>query len=280
MARMGNQRMAGGRRVTSMRASRRAARGVYLLPNLLTTAGLFCGIFSIAQTLQGFYFTAALALIAAQVFDGLDGRIARITKTTSNFGVEYDSLCDLVSFGVAPGLLIYQWALLPWGVWGWLATAMFVGCAAVRLARFNTMIDVVDQGYFMGLPVPVASATLASLVFMYNYLGKWGLPDKHIALLLVTYLLAGLMVSALPYPSFKKLQLHKRQPLWALVLAIMFLQVLVAQYELVLFTGAVVYVSIGPVIALRRWLSGQRVRPVGADHWSDDDDDVAGGQAA
>jgi len=258
-----------------MMASRRAPRGVYLLPNLLTTAGLFCGVFSIAQTLQGFYFTAALALIAAQIFDGLDGRIARITNTTSNFGVEYDSLCDLVSFGVAPGLLIYEWALLPWGVWGWLATATFVCCAAVRLARFNTTLDIVDRGYFMGLPVPVASATLASLVFMYNYLGKWGLPDKHIALLLITYLLAVLMVSTLPYPSFKKLRLHKRQPIWALVVAIVFMQVLVAQYELVLFCAAVVYVAVGPTIALSRWLRGQRIKPVGRDQWQDDEDEHA-----
>jgi CDP-diacylglycerol--serine O-phosphatidyltransferase len=250
-----------------------ASRGVYLLPNLLTTAGLFCGVFSIAQTLNGFYFTAALALIAAQLFDGLDGRVARITKTTSSFGVEYDSLCDLVSFGVAPGLLIYQWALLPWGAWGWLATATFVCCAAVRLARFNTMIDVVDQGYFMGLPVPVASATLASLVFMYNYLGKWGLPDKHIALLLVTYTLAVLMVSSLPYPSFKKLNLHRRQPIWALVVAIVFLQVLVAQYELVLFCGAMMYLLSGPAIAITRLMRGQTVKPVGAERWDDDEDE-------
>lgn len=262
--------MGGPLEVTRLTARERAARGVYLLPNLLTTAGLFCGVFSIAQTMQGFFFTAALALFAAQVFDGIDGRVARMTKTTSRFGIEYDSLCDLVSFGIAPGLLIYQWALLPWGVWGWLATATFVACAAMRLARFNTMIGEVDQGYFQGLPVPVASAQLASLVLMYNYLGKWGLPDKHIALLLMTYMLAGLMVSSLPYPSFKQLRLHRRQPFWALVALILYLQLLVAQYELVLFAMAVVYVVSGPSIALFRWVKGVSVRPEGSRRWSDD----------
>jgi CDP-diacylglycerol--serine O-phosphatidyltransferase len=256
--------------VTRLSARERAARGVYLLPNLLTTAGLFCGVFSIAQTLQGFFFTAALALFAAQVFDGIDGRVARMTNTTSRFGIEYDSLCDLVSFGIAPSLLIYQWALLPWGVWGWLATATFVACAAMRLARFNTMIGEVDQGYFQGLPVPVASAQLASLVLMYNFLGKWGLPDKHAALLLMTYMLAGLMVSSLPYPSFKQLRLHRRQPFWALVALILSLQLLVAQYELMLFAMASLYVASGPTIALLRWVQGVAVRPEGSRRWSDD----------
>jgi CDP-diacylglycerol--serine O-phosphatidyltransferase len=140
----------------------------------------------------------------------------------------------------------------------------------MRLARFNTLIGEVDQGYFQGLPVPVASAQLASLVLMYNYLGKWGLPDKHAALLLMTYMLAGLMVSSLPYPSFKQLQLHRRQPFWALVALILYLQLLVAQYELVLFAMAVVYVVSGPTIALYRWVQGEAVRPEGSRRWSDD----------
>lgn len=258
------------RRVTRISIARRRGSGIYLLPNLLTTFGLFCGIFSIAQTNQGFYFTAALALIAAQVFDGIDGRIARLTNTTSRFGVEYDSLCDLVSFGVAPAMLIHQWALLEWGGWGWLASATYVGCAAVRLARFNTMIGEVQSGFFMGLPVPVASCALASLVFMYNYLGGYGLPDKHIALLMVTYLLAGLMVSSLPYPSFKEVKLHRRQPVGALVGAIIFLQVLVAQYELVLFLGSVVYVSAGPAVAAYRLYKGEAVRPEISVGWDPD----------
>lgn len=236
-----------------------APHGIYLLPNLLTSAGLFCGIFSIAQTLDGFYFTAALTLIAAMLFDGMDGRVARLTHTTSRFGVEFDSLCDLVSFGVAPGLLIYRWALVPWGVWGWLATSIFVCCAAVRLARFNLLVDKVDGNYFLGLPVPAASAALASIVLIYNYLGHFGLPDKHIALLLVTYALAVLMVSTVPYPSFKRLDLHRRRPLWALVVAVVVLQLFIARYDVFLFSGAATYVLSGPFLWVVHRIRGRPV---------------------
>jgi len=239
-------------------------RGVYLLPNLLTTAGLFCGVFSIAQTLEGFHFTAALAILAALLFDILDGRVARITRTTSAFGVEYDSLCDLVSFGVAPALLIFQWALMPWGVWGWLATSLIICCAALRLARFNTMVGVPSGGYFVGLPVPASATALASLVLMYSYIGKSGLPDKHVAVLLASYGLAALMVSSLPYPSFKQLKLHKRQPLWLLVVMILVLKVLIARLELVAFTVAAVYIMTGPAVWLwrqvRSHIGGGRAR--------------------
>ena len=235
-------------------------RGVYILPNLLTTAGLFCGIFSIAQTLERFYFTAALAILAALIFDILDGRVARLTKTTSAFGVEYDSLCDLVSFGVAPGLLIYRWALQPWGVWGWLATALIVCCAALRLARFNTMVSENSGGYFMGLPVPASATLLSSFVLMYSYMGRSGLPDKHVALLLVTYALAALMVSNLPYPSFKHMKLHKRQPLWLLVLAIIGLKFVIARFELLVFLIAGAYILSGPSVWAWRMAFG-RGRP-------------------
>lgn len=246
-----------------------APRGIFLLPNLLTSGGLFCGVFSIAQTMEGFYFTAALAVLAAMLFDGLDGRVARITHTTSRFGIEFDSLCDLVSFGVAPGLLIYRWALMPWGMFGWLATALFICCAAVRLARFNLLVGKVDGKYFAGLPVPAASAALASIVLIYNYLGHFGLPDKHIALLLVTYALAVLMVSNVPYPSFKNINLHGRQPLWILVAAVVVLQLFIARYDVFLFSGAVAYLASGPAIWGYHRLKG---RPI--DLFPEDEDEV------
>jgi CDP-diacylglycerol--serine O-phosphatidyltransferase len=228
-------------------------------------------VFSIAQTMEGFYFTAALSVLAAMLFDGLDGRVARITQTTSRFGIEFDSLCDLVSFGVAPGLLIYRWALVPWGVFGWLATALFICCAAVRLARFNLLVGKVDGQYFAGLPVPAASAALASIVLIYNYLGHFGLPDKHIALLLVTYALAVLMVSSVPYPSFKNIDLHGRQPLWILVAAVVVLQLFVARYDVFLFTGAVLYLLSGPAV----WAYHRaRGRPI--DLFPEDEDEVGG----
>ena len=250
-------------------------RGVYLLPNLLTSAGLFCGIFSISQTIAGFYFTAALALIAAQFFDGIDGRIARITNTTSRFGVEYDSLCDLVSFGVAPGVLIYQWGLLPWGVWGWLATALFVCCAALRLARFNVSAGATSGEFFTGLPVPIASAFLAGLVLIANYFGQSGLVAKHVPVLAITYTLSVLMVSTIPYPSFKNINLHTRQPLWALITGIVVLQLLVARYDVVIFLCALGYVASGPCLYVWQYAAERRAAK-NAPAESDSDDQAAG----
>lgn len=233
-------------------------RGIYLLPNLITSAGLFCGIFSLVQTMQGRYADAALAIMAAQVFDALDGRVARMTNSTSRFGIEYDSLCDLVSFGVAPGLLIYKWALMPWGVWGWSAVGLYVICSAIRLARFNLLVGRVDPGFFLGLPVPGSAAMLASVVLMYRYVGRSGLPPKHVALLLLTYALALLMVSTVRYSSFKNLKLHGRQPLSTFVIAVLMLSFAVAAYPLFLFTGISLYVASGPAMAVMAWRGGQR----------------------
>jgi CDP-diacylglycerol--serine O-phosphatidyltransferase len=232
-------------------------RGIYLLPNLITSAGLFCGVFSLVQTMQGNYATAALAILVAQVFDALDGRVARMTNTTSRFGIEYDSLCDLVSFGVAPGLLIYKWALMPWGVWGWSAVGLYVICSAIRLARFNLLVGRVDSGYFLGLPVPGSALMLSSVVLMYRYVGRSGLPPKHIALLLLTYALALLMVSTVRYTSFKDLKLHSRQPLSMLVVAVLVLSLAVAAYPLFLFSGISAYVASGPIMAYVAWRAGK-----------------------
>ncbi len=231
-------------------------RGIYLLPNLITSAGLFCGIYSLVQTMQGNYATAAIAILVAQVFDALDGRVARLTNTTSRFGVEYDSLCDLVSFGVAPGLLIYKWALMPWGVWGWSAVGLYVICSAIRLARFNLLVGRVDSGYFLGLPVPGSALMLSSVVLMYRYVGRSGLPPKHIALLLLTYALALLMVSTVRYTSFKDLKLHSRQPLSMLVVAVLVLTFAVAMYPVFIFTFITGYVASGPIMAYLAWRAG------------------------
>lgn len=232
-------------------------RGIFLLPNLITSMGLFCGIFSLVQTMQGSYVNAALAIMAAQVFDALDGRVARMTNSTSRFGVEYDSLCDLVSFGVAPGILIYKWALMPWGLWGWSAVGLYVTCSAIRLARFNLLVGRVDAGFFLGLPVPGSAAMLASVVIMYKYVGRSGLPPKHIALLLLTYALALLMVSTVRYTSFKNLKLAGRQPVSRFVIAVLLLSFAVAEYQVFLFTGISLYVLSGPVMALKAWRRGE-----------------------
>src|SRR6266852_1459539 len=192
-------------------------KGVYLLPNLFTSAGLFSGFYSIICTLNKWYWLAAVMILVAQLCDALDGRIARLTRSTSSFGIQYDSLADLVAFGVAPGILVYQWALQPWGNWGWLAASLYVTCGALRLARFNVQVDSVEKRRFVGLPIPAAADTIASTVLLYYFFGGEGATHKHVILLVVIYALAGLMISNVSYNSFKGLRFSARQPLWILV---------------------------------------------------------------
>ena len=183
-------------------------KGVYVLPSLITTGGLFAGFYSVIASLRGDFFVAAVAILVANVCDILDGRIARLTHTTSRFGIEYDSLADLVAFGVAPGILVYRWALEPWGSWGWLAASLYVTCGALRLARFNIQYDSAEKRHFSGLPIPAAAEVIASTVLLYCYLGGEGVTHKHALLLLVTYGLAGLMVSN---PSAKSVRARRRE---------------------------------------------------------------------
>ena len=225
-------------------------RGIYLLPNLITTCGLFAGFYSIISTIDGSYQIAALCILLAHVFDGLDGRIARLTKSTSRFGIEYDSLSDLVAFGVAPGILVYKWALEPWGKWGWLAASMYVACGALRLARFNVQVDVVEKKSFVGLPIPAAADTVASTVLLYYFFGGEGATHKHLILLVVIYGLAALMVSNVSYNSFKALHFSPRQPLWILVALIVGLKFVIAEPQIFLFTAFMLYALSGPVMWL------------------------------
>jgi len=224
-------------------------RGVYLLPNLLTTGGLFAGFYSIVSTMNGNYLVAGWFVLVAAVFDGLDGKVARITNTTSKFGVEYDSLADLVAFGVAPGLMMYAWALKPFGKLGWLAAFLYVVCGALRLARFNVQITTVESKRFVGLPIPAAAGMSASLVIFFHHLGGTG-TIKKVSVLLLIYVLAALMVSNIRYYAFKDPELIRRQPFGFLVLAIIFIIVIVAQPEIMLFSLACLYVASGPVGSL------------------------------
>src|SRR5690349_17200838 len=144
-------------------------RGVYLIPSLFTAGNLMCGFFSIIATFRGDYVNAALLILLANVFDGIDGYAARLTRTTSQFGVEFDSLADVVSFGVAPAVLVYLWALVPWETWGWLAACTYVVCGALRLSRFNVQSAGPAKGYFLGLPIPAAAEMIASIVLMYYF---------------------------------------------------------------------------------------------------------------
>jgi len=233
-------------------------KGVYILPSLFTSGGLFCGFFSIVATIKDDYLLAASAILVALVFDALDGRIARMTKTSSQFGVEYDSLSDVIAFGVAPGVLAYRWALELWGVWGWLAASLYVICGALRLARFNVQIDTADKKNFVGLPIPAAAAVVATTILMYFFLGGEGATNKHITLLLLIYILAGLMVSNIPYYSFKELHLGKRQPFRTLLVGIILLQLTIAEPQIMLFSVFSLYAVSGPFWSVLRFLRKEK----------------------
>jgi CDP-diacylglycerol--serine O-phosphatidyltransferase len=231
-------------------------KGVYLLPNLVTTGGLFAGFYGIVSTMNGDYNLAAWLILISAVFDAMDGKVARMTGTTSRFGVEYDSLVDLVSFGVAPGLLMYSWALQPFGKFGWLAAFLYVVCGALRLARFNVQVDTVESRRFVGLPIPAAAGMVASCVLLFYHLGGEG-TIKKVSVLLLIYVLAYLMVSNHRFNSFKDPELLKRQPFSFLVLAIIFIIVIVAQPEIMLFSIASLYMVSGPVGTLLKYFKGK-----------------------
>ena len=205
-------------------------RGIYWLPNLFTTIALFAGFYAIVQAMSGRFEQAAMAIFIAMVFDGLDGRVARLTRTQSAFGAEYDSLSDMVSFGVAPALVVYVWALkdfagmqtLAWlGPWlttklGWIAAFIYCACAALRLARFNTTLDIADKRFFQGLPSPAAACVIAGLVWALNEYQIKGQDVKWLAWGLT--MIAGLtMVSNLKFYSGKDINLRKSVPFSAVV---------------------------------------------------------------
>ena len=176
---------------------------IYLVPNFVTTANMFSGFCSIVASTHKEFDTACWAIVAAGVFDMLDGRIARLAKATSQFGLEYDSLSDLLSFGVAPAILLYQWALQPYERLGWLAAFLYLTCGALRLARFNVNTDSQPKGYFQGLPIPMAAGMVSTFVLFSHEIGWEGASQSPVVLVL-TFLLAGLMVSTIPFPSFKE----------------------------------------------------------------------------
>jgi CDP-diacylglycerol---serine O-phosphatidyltransferase len=225
---------------------RKRFRGVFLLPNLITTGSMFAGFYAIVAAIDGRFNAAAWAIFIAMVLDGLDGRIARITHSTSGFGVQYDSLADLVSFGVAPGVLAYLWALKDFKQLGWAAAFLFVVCGALRLARFNVQQGSMDPRYFNGLPIPAAAMTVASSVAFYYEIGEWA-PDKWKYILVMIYLLSFLMVSNVKYMSFKKVELFSRHPFHTLVALVLLFVVIAAAPEIMGFFVLLVYVASGPV---------------------------------
>ncbi len=232
-------------------------RGIYLLPNLLTTAALFAGFYAIVAAMKGFFDTAAIAIFIAMIADSLDGRVARLTNTQSAFGAEYDSLSDLASFGLAPALVMYSWSLYHLGKLGWLAAFLYVAATALRLARFNTQVS--DKYYFQGIPCPAPAGLLASIVWMGASYDLEGVSIAiPMALLMLT--LAGLMVSSVRYSSFKQIDFKGKVPFFTIVLAVVLITAVALEPPEVLFGIFFLFVASGPVLTLWRLRQMRRSR--------------------
>ena len=225
-------------------------KGIYLLPNLLTTASLFSGFFSIVSAINGNFIASGMALFAAQMLDGLDGRVARLTNSQSLFGAQYDSLCDVISFGLAPAIIVFLWGLDSLGQTGWVFSFFYVAAAALRLARFNTYIGSEDT-YFKGLPSPVASAMVVYFVWAMSSYGVQG-EEVGSILAIFTAILTGcvslLMVVNIPYYSFKEIELKKRVPFFSMLFVVFIFALISIDPPIVLALCAFVYVVSGPVI--------------------------------
>lgn len=223
-------------------------RGIYILPNLFTTAALFCGFFAIVQAMQGRFDLSAIAIFLAMILDSLDGRVARMTHTQSAFGAEYDSLSDMVSFGAAPALVMYEWALKDMGRIGWIAAFIYCAGAALRLARFNTTLEVVDKRYFQGLPSPAAAALVAGLVWIMIDAGVAGSDVRWWGVVATVF--AGLtMVSNIRYYSFKDVNLRKSVPFFAVTAIALAFALIALFHEVALFGIFVAYALSGYVLA-------------------------------
>ncbi len=238
------------------------SRGIYILPNIFTSLNIFCGFYAIVSSIDGKFVAAAISIIIAAVFDGLDGKIARATNTTSKFGIEYDSLSDLVSFGIAPGIMMYLWALKPLGRIGWLAAFLFMVCGALRLARFNAQSGTISSNSFVGLPIPAGAGMSATIVLLCHKLGIAGNANP-VVILVILYILAFLMVSTIKYDSFKKPELFRKMNFNVLVTFILILIFIAAQPSIALFLLGFVYISSGPFIAIRRTIKNKKQKEDG-----------------
>jgi len=224
-------------------------RGIYLLPNLMTTAALFAGFYAVIAGIQGHFLEGAIAIFIAMIFDGLDGRIARMTNSSSAFGAEYDSLADMVSFGMAPALLMFQWGLQDFGKIGWVAAFIFTAGAALRLARFNTQVGTADKRYFQGLPSPAAAALLAGLIWVVE---SKAMHDDYLPLLaLFLTVFAGLMmVSNVRFHSFKELNFKGKVPFFTLLVVVMVFAIVMLEPAMILFSVMFLYAFSGPIVTL------------------------------
>jgi CDP-diacylglycerol--serine O-phosphatidyltransferase len=222
-------------------------KSVYIFPNLLTAGNIFAGFYAIVTAMNLHFERAAVAIMIAALMDGLDGKVARLTGATSRFGIEFDSLADLVSFGVAPALLMYIWATKAFGRIGWVAAFLFVACGALRLARFNVQAATTEKRWFTGLPIPMAALTLASTVLFFRHLGAEGREVSGILFVMLVYLLSFLMVSTFKYRSFKELETRPHRSFYLLVSVVIVISLVAISPPIALFSLAGLYLLSGPV---------------------------------
>ena len=225
-------------------------KGIFLLPNLLTTGGLFSGFYAIVASMNGHFEAAAVAIFVAMIFDGLDGRVARLTNTQSEFGAQYDSMSDMLSFGMAPALVAYNWGLAEYGKFGWLAAFIYVACAALRLARFNANLSVTDGRFFQGLASPAAAAIVAGMVWSGSI---YQIDGDNIGYLvgILTILTGLLMVSNFRYNSFKDLNWRDRVSFLTILLVVLVFVVIAARPAEMLFSIFFIYACSGPITTIR-----------------------------
>ncbi len=220
-------------------------KGIHILPSLFTTGNVFCGFYAFIAVLNEQFYFAAWAIVAGMIFDGLDGRIARLTKTTSAFGEQYDSLADIITFGMAPAFLAYSWVLKPFGRLGWMAAFLFLLCAALRLARFNVTKPEIRSEHFVGLPSPASAVVIASIVIAFEDL--FATRMNPFIMVMVVYALAFLMVSNIKYPAFKRFDFKKRVVFSRFLFVILFIYVLATIPRVALFILGITYAIIGPI---------------------------------
>jgi CDP-diacylglycerol---serine O-phosphatidyltransferase len=224
-------------------------RGIFILPSLLTLTSIFFSFYSMIAAIKGDFLLAGALILVAGFFDGVDGKVARLTKTTTRFGLELDSLADVISFGVAPALLMYMWALQPYGRIGWVSAFVFVACGALRLARFNVQSGNIDPKRFNGLPIPAAAATVATTVLFFDRLELNPL-NFTTALLVVTYAISFLMVSSVKFHAFKDLTVVKQKPFSSTVAFVLLLSLIAVEPRIFLFFFCAGYVVSGPILTL------------------------------
>ena len=247
--------------------TQKTRRGIYLLPNMITTAGLFAGFYAIVAAMNGRFEAAAIAIFVAMIMDGIDGRVARLTNTQSEFGVEYDSLADMVSFGLAPALVVYEWSLqsmvtVGWAKLGWLAAFIYTASAALRLARFNSQIETAEKNYFKGLPSPSAAGVLAGMVWVGADLGVAGEDLVYVAFVL-TLAMGLLMVSNARYYSFKEIHFKNRVSFVAILVVVLVYAFASIDPPKVLFACFLVYAISGVVYTFLEMRKRRKARKRG-----------------